>query len=309
MTEHVSDRGKTVESALKRPARRARGDAESGRGWLAGFARAGLVAKGVSYGVVGVLAIQLAAHAGGKATSREGALATVAAEPFGKVALALLALGFAAYAIWRLTEALLGSNETAMLKDWGRRLGCVAVAGVYVALTAATFKILFGAGAAQSQDQVAHEKTATVLSWPAGPWIVASAGIAIIGAGVWNAYRGLGRKFIDEWRTGQMSAAARTWGTRAGIVGHTALGVVFGLIGVFLAKAAIEYHPREAVGLDGALQELASAGHGRYLLGVVAAGLVSYASFCLFDARFRDVSVGGGDSSSSSRAGLALRER
>jgi hypothetical protein len=89
-----------------------------------------------------------------------------------------------------------------------------------------------------------------------------------------------------------MGSAARRWGGRVGTFGHVARGVVFGLIGVFVIKAALEYDPKEAIGLDGALQKLASAAYGPYLLGVTAAGLIAYGLYCLVDARYRDVSAG-----------------
>jgi hypothetical protein len=57
-------------------------------------------------------------------------------------------------------------------------------------------------------------------------------------------------------------------------------------------KAAVDYDPRDAIGLDGALEKVANAGYGPYLLGVVAVGLVAYGVFCLVDAWLRDVSVG-----------------
>src|SRR4051812_49854663 len=69
--------------------------------WLAPLARIGLVAKGASFAIVGVLALQLSIGHGGKSTSREGALATLADESFGKWLLFSLAAGFAAYALWR----------------------------------------------------------------------------------------------------------------------------------------------------------------------------------------------------------------
>jgi hypothetical protein len=68
-------------------------------------------------------------------------------------------------------------------------------------------------------------------------------------------------------------------------------GVVFGLIGVFVIKAAADYNPQDAIGLDGALQKLARASYGPWLLGLTAAGLVCYAVYCLVDARYRDVSA------------------
>jgi hypothetical protein len=118
---------------------------------------------------------------------------------------------------------------------------------------------------------------------------VGIAGIAIVGAGLWNLYRGIARTFEDRWRVGSTRATERTWGGRAGVAGHVARCVVFGLIGVFAVKAAIAYDPQNAVGLDGALQTLAHASYGPYLLGVTAFGLVCYGVYCLVDARYRDV--------------------
>ena len=126
--------------------------------------------------------------------------------------------------------------------------------------------------------------------------LVAAVGVAIAGAGAWNVYRGLSRKFEDKWRTGEMSSLERTWGSRIGVVGHVARGVVFGLIGWFLLKAAIEYDPRDAIGLDGALHKLAQQTYGQWLLGATATGLVGYGVFCLVDARYRDVSTNAGRS-------------
>jgi hypothetical protein len=88
-----------------------------------------------------------------------------------------------------------------------------------------------------------------------------------------------------------MSRAERTWGSRIGVIGHLARGLVFGLIGVFLTKAAIEFDAQEAIGLDGALRKLAQQSHGQWLLGVTALGLIAYGIYCLVDARYRDVSA------------------
>jgi hypothetical protein len=65
--------------------------------------------------------------------------------------------------------------------------------------------------------------------------------------------------------------------------------VVFGLVGIFLVKAAIEYQPTAAVGLDGALAKLAHQSYGSWLLGLVAAGLVAFAVYSLSDARYRRI--------------------
>jgi hypothetical protein len=278
-----------VDDQLSRPLEEARRRGRSGSGWYAWVARAGLLAKGVSFGIVGALAVKLAAGHGGQATSREGALHALARETFGEIVLILLAIGFAAYALWRLVEAIAAGGDE---KKWAKRAGSLGRAAIYAALAYSAVKILAGDGGGGSQNQRAHETAATLLSWPAGTWLVGIAGAIVIGVGLWNAYRGLSRKFEDKWRTGEMGGAARTWGGRAGVVGHLARGVVFTLIGAFVIRAAVQYDPKEAIGLDGALQKLAAAAYGPYLLGLTAAGLIAYGLYCLVDARYRDVSAG-----------------
>lgn len=284
----ASQRGQEVEQKAK-----------SGSGWYAWLARGGLVAKGISFAIVGALSIKLAFGDGGKATSRQGALQSLSQHTFGKVLLILLAFGFAAYAIWRGVQAFAEKEERSEkgeAKKWGKRAGYIGRGAIYAGLTFTTVKLLAGSGQQQSQNEKAHHSTGMVLSWPGGRWIVGIAGLAIIGAGLWNLYRGLTRKFEDKWRTGAMSKTARTWGSHAGLAGHVARFVVFGLIGVFVTKAAIDYNPNEAIGLDGALQKLAHASYGPYLLGLTAFGLICYGVYCLIDARFRDVSVSGSPS-------------
>ena len=271
---------------------RARQDAERGAGWYAVIARVGLVAKGLSFGIVGFLALKLALGDGGKTTSRQGALQSLAHHSYGKILLILLACGFAAYALWRFVQAFAEhADPDSAAKTWGKRAGYIGRGLIYAGLTFSAAKIVAGSGGGQSQNQKAHKTAALVLSWPGGKWLVGAAGLAIIAAGLWNLYRGITRKFEKKWRTGQMGATARRWGGRAGVAGHLARAVVFLLIGIFVIKAAVDYNPRDAIGLDGALQKLAHASYGPYLLGLTAAGLICYALYCFVDARYRDVSV------------------
>ena len=73
--------------------------------WLA---RAGFVARGLVYGIIGLLALKLAIGSGGKATDQEGAMRTLAQQPLGRTMLVALAVGLAGYAMWRFTRAALG---------------------------------------------------------------------------------------------------------------------------------------------------------------------------------------------------------
>jgi hypothetical protein len=269
----------TARSVVSRP---------QNRRWIRVLARIGLVAKGVSYAIVGVLALELAFGGGGKATSRTGALAELAKHGFGKALLIGLAAGFAAYALWRLAQASFEASEDEGVKKWVKRAGYLGRAAIYAGLTYSAIKVLTGAHE-ESQTGKAHKATAHVLSWPAGRWIVGIAGAFVVAVGMWNGYRAVSLSFREKWNSRKMSKVELKWGTRVGVVGMLARMVVFSLIGVFVVKAALDYDPKDAIGLDGALQKLAGQSYGAWLLGLTAAGFLAYALFCLVDARYRRV--------------------
>ena len=85
-------------------------------------------------------------------------------------------------------------------------------------------------------------------------------------------------------------ATGHDQGVAAGrVVGHLSRTVVFGLIGYFLINAAVDYKPKESVGLDGALSALAQASYGPVLLGIVAAGPIAFGNIRWPTARYRRV--------------------
>ncbi|MGZ6651759.1 MAG: DUF1206 domain-containing protein [Solirubrobacteraceae bacterium] len=86
-----------------------------------------------------------------------------------------------------------------------------------------------------------------------------------------------------------MSREAKRAFTAIGVVGHLARMVVFGLVGYGLVKAAINYDPHSAIGLDGALNKLSRQSYGPVLLGVVAAGLIGFALYSIADGRYRNI--------------------
>jgi Domain of Unknown Function (DUF1206) len=257
---------------------------EPGFEWLA---RAGLVARGVVYGVIGLLAVKLALGSGGKTTNQQGALQTIAGEPFGKVLLIALAVGLAGYSAWRLVRAALGHGRSE--RDSAFQRVAAATSGlVYAALCVVAVEILLGAGSSSASSSPKKE-TAGVLGWSAGTVIVGAAGCVLIAVGLYQGYKGLARRFLGEADTSGAGAGARRAYEALGVFGHLARMVVFALTGYGLLAAAIDYEPRKAIGLDGALQELAHSSYGRLLLGIVAAGLVGFALFSIVDARFHKI--------------------
>jgi hypothetical protein len=252
-------------------------------GWLG---RAGLVARGAVYAVVGILALKLALGGdGGKTTSQQGALKTIAQQPFGKVLLVVLAAGLAGYAIWRLTRAAVGRGREDT--DSGtERIAALASGIAYAVLCVTAIAILVGA---RGESGSPKQATGGVLGWTGGPEIVGAVGVVFVGVGLYQLYKGLSAKFLETDKTHEMGDAVQPAFTALGVAGPVARAVVFALIGYGLIRAAVDYDPKNAVGLDGALRKLEHASYGPLLLGIVAAGFIMFALYSIADARYRKV--------------------
>lgn len=266
--------------------------ADRGRRGVEILARWGLFSIGVSYLLVAGIAIKLAIAGGGEAADRQGALARVGQTGWGVPVLIAVAIGFGGYAAWRLVMAITGENiEDDEDKNPVKRIGYAVRGLFYAALTFMTLRLAFGGSGGQSAGGSGEEQkqTATVLSWPGGRWMVAAAGLALFAAALFNAYRAISRSYKDDLKTFEIPDGKERLVTAVTGFGLFARMTVFGIIGWFLLRAAIEHDPKKAVGLDGALRVLSGEAYGRVLLGIVALGLIAYASFRFIEARYRTV--------------------
>jgi hypothetical protein len=251
--------------------------------WLS---RAGFVARTAIYLIIGVLALELAVGAGGKATNQQGALQTLARQPFGKVLLVLVAVGLAGYAAWRLTRAALGHGPEGSDSGFDR-IAALGSGIVYAGLCVIAVQVLLGsAGSSAGQT---HHATAGVLGWPAGTWLIGIAGAVLVGIGLYQGYRALTRDFLEDAKVEQMSHGVKNAYSFLGVFGYLARMLVFVLVGAFLIQAAMDNEARRAVGLDGALAKVANQSYGHVALGVVAAGLIAFGLYSLADARYRRI--------------------
>jgi len=256
--------------------------------WLVRLGRFGYAAKGVVYGLVGVLAVLAAGGRGGQTTDTKGALGTLVGAPPGRVLLALVALGLIGHAVWRWVQAALDTEHKGTdAKGIAARVGYAAIGVGYVSLALAAMRLAMGTGGGSSGDQSAQDWTARVLQQPFGRWLVGLAGLAVIGVGAYQLYRAYTAKFREKLNLGEMSATEQQWVVRIGRFGFAARSVVFAIIGGFLVVAALQARSEEARGLGGALDVLAQQSYGPLLLGVVALGLVAYGAFMFAQARYR----------------------
>jgi hypothetical protein len=247
-------------------------------------ARIGLAAYGVTHLLIAWLALQVAFGGGGQRTDQSGAFQTIAAEPFGRVLLWVLVVGFAAVALWRLEQAIFvpaGEDAKDQVK---KRVKNGAKAALFIALTIAAARIAAGGGSSGGGQKAA----AGVLGWPGGQFLVGAVGLGIVVVAVVKVKNGWKKKFLKEMDLPSDQHARRVV-ERLGQVGSIAKGVAIGLIGVLVVVAAIQFDPSKANGLDPALKALAAQPYGIVLLAAMAVGLAAYGVFCFFDAKYHRV--------------------
>jgi hypothetical protein len=270
----------------------AKNAARSARPWMERLARLGYATEGAMYTLIGLLAAGVAFGTGGHATGQRGALEIVAGSPFGGALVGLIALGFLGYALWRGLQAIADPDgEGTDVKALGKRAGYGVSALVYAGLAFSAVGLILGS--ASRGGRTPDDWTALLLSWPLGRVLVVCVGIAVVGLGLRELYQAYKARFLEHLELDEMGERARRWTERWGRLGIAARGLVFGVVGTFLIRAALEHDPQEARGLGGALQTLARQPLGSWLLSVVALGLVAYGLFMLSVARYRHINTGG----------------
>lgn len=276
--------GSKAEEGARRAAREA-------APWVERVARFGYAAYGTVYVLVGVLAFQAALGGDGQTSGQEGALQTILLAPLGKVLLGLVALGLLGYAAWRVFQGVRDpENEGRDAKGVVKRVDHVVNGLFHAVLAASVGGVALGSGGGGGGGP--DDWTATLLRQPLGRYLTVAVGAGIVAIGLFQFYRAYDAKFMEKLKPGEMGPRERAWTRRAGRLGHAARGVVFGVIGVFLVQAALQFDPNQARGLGGALSTLAGQPFGPYLLGAVALGLVCFGLFMFVVARYRRIQTG-----------------
>jgi hypothetical protein len=148
-------------------------------------ARCGYGARGVVYGLVGSLALFAAVGSGGQAGGSRSALQSLVGQPFGRTMLVLIALGLAAFAVWRVLEAVTDADRHGTSWKGLAIRGAHLLSGfVYAGLTLSAIGIVLGTSGGGGEDAAARDWTAWLLSQPFGRWLVGLAGVVIAGTGL-----------------------------------------------------------------------------------------------------------------------------
>jgi hypothetical protein len=251
------------------------------------LARWGYVARGALYIIMGWLALQTAMGTGGKTTDPVGAMRYIAGQSYGKVLLVALVIGLIGYSLWGFVRAIFDPlHRGSDAKGWVARAGFLVSAVSYGALVLPAYKLLTTGGTGSGQAGNPRGLTVQLMSKPFGIALVYAFGLFWLVAGAGQLITAYKMTFMRDLRTGKMSQTERYWAEVLGRVGYTARAVVYGMIGIFLFRAASTANPQQAQGFDGVLAKLAQGPYGQMLLGAVALGLLLFGVYSVLSARW-----------------------
>ncbi|GAB4098086.1 DUF1206 domain-containing protein [Sinomonas halotolerans] len=276
---------RAAKRAAKRAGRKAaRGTVRAARSRGGRFlARGGFAFVGLLHLIVAFLALRVALGGRREHADQSGAVAAIAAAPAGLALLWAGAVCCAALGLWWLSEAVLSSRRAwegpwTVVTDAGKAAVFLAVGGLFAS---------YALGSRKDSREASQDLTALVLGAPAGQAALVAAGLAVVGSGVYYAWRGLARRFArSEVRP---HGRARTPVLAVGVAGYVGKGAALAILGILVVVAAVRLDPTEQTGLDGALRGLAAQPYGTWLLGAIALGLACFGVYSMARAKYGEV--------------------
>jgi len=250
------------------------------------MARTGFVAKGVVYLLLGLLAGR-AAFGPKPVGSTETVLIEVLQAPFGRLLLAVLALGLAWYAVWRFIEALADANGKGTKPKGLVARGIYTVSGtIYAMLALDAVAILLQW---DSDGGEIRSIAATLLRGP----LSLVAGLGLLAYGLYQLWKGIVGKLSGQLKEGEARREAGPWVLVLSRIGLAGRGLLFMVLGYWLFT-----HPSQGPsmassegGASGALKLIARLPQGDAFLVAVAAALMAYGAYQLVHSRYRRINV------------------
>ncbi len=246
------------------------------------LARGGFIGYGIIHLLFAWIALQIALGTpSGQESDQSGALQEIAKQSYGKGLLIAIAIGLGAMAIWQAFEAAIGESGPQNRTAIAERVLSGIRAVLYIYLAWMAIKVVNGAKASMGDSY--QTKTTGLMGSTGGRWLIGLIGLIVIGVGVGMFYYGWKRKFAKHLMTQKKRVL------QLGQAGYMAKGTAYGVAGLLVVVAAVNYDPEKARGLDAALKTLASDSWGVWLLGLIALGIAAFGVYCIAEAKYRKV--------------------
>lgn len=251
-------------------------------------ARAGYVARGAVYLIIGYFAFK-AAYSTGQAMGSKEAILTVFGSIGGVLLLAVLVLALLAFSLWRFLQAGLdpdhhGTGPKGLVVRGGLLASGVSYAAL--ALFAATLAVGAGSG---SGGGLMHEGLGMAFEAGFGRALTLAAAAVMFGAGATHIVKGVTAGFEKYMQF----PASRSWLKQVCQIGLVARGATFLLLGFLIFTGAASYAGGETPGLGTALDAMGDWQFGWAFLAATGLGLMAFGVYALAQARYRRIEVAG----------------
>ncbi len=253
---------------------------------LKSIARTGYAAKGIIYGITGVLTFLAAFNMGGQRAGKLKVLDFLEKQTFGNILLVIIGLGLLAYATWRFIQAFKDPENIGNQKKGKLKRTAFAVSGlIYLGLSISAFMSVIGSS---SSNNGSSAKNSSFLASDIGLIVLGIVGVIIIGVGIYQFTKISKDKFEKKFSQKALSEEKRRKTLyNSAYLGLASRGVLFLIIGFFAVKAAFSANPNEIKTTTDAFAFLEKSSYGSWLLGIVAIGLVAYAIYTLMLSKYR----------------------
>ena len=258
--------------------------------WVYRLARLGYAAEGLLYVIVGGTASLAAVNVGGRVRGTRGALDLIVAQPFGRLIVALVAVGLCGYVLRRFVQVFVepadGTPPMALMRVL-RRIGFALSGLAHIGIALAALRLVLGLAVLSPEGRNPPRGwAALLLAWrPLDGWLTLLVGLVVIGVAVFYFYKAVSRRFTMDLELGRMSRRFERATLVCGIAGHAGRGVAFLITGAFLAYAGWFVERVEARGYGDILRAVEARPFGWWVLIAVAAGLTAYGFYLLLAAR------------------------
>lgn len=249
--------------------------------WMARIARVGLIAKGIVYVALGLLAFMAAFEIGGQKdtdATNTGVFNLIKDAPGGTLLLALLIAGLVCYSIWRIVQAVTRNREV----KWIKRLRYLFSALAYLSVAYTALRILLHTY--QNNGDRNQAMAARLLQTAYGKWLVGALALVMAGIGIYQIWYGLSEKYKKHVQ--RLNTAHHSILLYSGKVGYVARGVVWLVVAYLLLQAGLHADAGAAGGSGEAFLFIERIPFGSYLLGATGIGLMAYGVFNFVRARY-----------------------
>ena len=249
----------------------------SERSFVNRVAPVGLIAKGIIYVLLGVIALMAALNMGRQKdeASNKGVFNLVEDWPAGIYILGALAIGLICYTAWRFIQAWKTGK-------WPKKIRYMFSGLGYASLAFTAFKIM--TGSRDSNGDSNQALAAKILSQSYGQWIMIAVALFFAGIGVYQVYYGLKEKYKKH--IGKLDLPGSRILFTSAKIGYIARGIVWLIVAYLFANAGLMADSSEAGNTGKAFKFIESNTAGSYLLGMLALGVIMYGIYNFIRARY-----------------------